>query len=486
MRYISTRNKSHFVEAPEAILRGIAPDGGLYVPEKLPKMKPLEELLELDYVHLAAYILNLYFEELGEDNLLDMAKAAYIDSFDAGPVELKICADIAFLELFHGRTQAFKDMALSILPHLLVASSEYVGDDRTSLILVATSGDTGKAALEGFADVEGTEVVVYYPKDGVSHVQYLQMATQRGNNVNAYGLIGNFDDAQRGVKELFLDQGLRDKLDAPGYRFSSANSINIGRLIPQIVYYVYSYLELVREGQIELNDQINIAVPTGNFGNILAAYYAKEMGLPIDRLILASNENNILVDFFQTGEYDANRELELTSSPSMDILVSSNLERFLYHISGGNNEKVRQVMERLATDSLYTWEDLESDIYPAYATEDDISQMIRQVKQDYNYLIDPHTAVGYKACMDYQNETGDDKIIVLASTASPFKFPKKVLESIDIKMPDDELDALELISENEGIPIPRELKELRDLDILHGQPLEITDMKKKLEDTYVK
>lgn len=484
MKFHSTRNKGEIVSAPEAIIKGIAPDGGLYVPEYFPKLKALDELIDLDYIELAGYILNLYFDELGKDELLEMAKAAYTDNFPNGQVGLKTYENITFLELFLGKTQAFKDMALSILPHLLVASSEYMKDERTSLILVATSGDTGKAALEGFKDVKGTEVVVYFPKDGVSKVQYLQMATQRGENVNAYGLVGNFDDAQRGVKKLFLDKQLIKELDENGFRFSSANSINIGRLIPQIVYYIYSYLKLVKEEKIKLGQEVNIAVPTGNFGNILAAFYAKEMGLPVDRLILASNENNILVDFFETGEYDSNRKLELTSSPSMDILVSSNLERFLYHKSGGDTEKVKDVMDRLADKGIYTWQGLESEIYPAFANEKEISKAIKEVKEKYNYLIDPHTAVGYKACVDYIKETNDDKMIILASTASPFKFPKKVLEALEIKMPEDELDALEIISENENIPIPKELKELRDLKILHSQALEINNMKKELEDNY--
>lgn len=489
MKYNSTRNKNEIVSASEAIIRGIAVDGGLYVPESIPKLAELDELMDKDYTQLAAYVLGLYFDDLGEEALKKAARNAYDDKFPNEVAPIKTLDGISFIELFHGRTLAFKDMALSILPHLLKASLDKSGEDKKIIILVATSGDTGKAALEGFNEVEGINVIVYFPDGGVSEVQRLQMLTHAGSNTDVVAIYGNFDDAQTGVKKIFTDGEFKEEILERGYEFSSANSINIGRLVPQIIYYINSYLRLVQRGIIVKGSSINVTVPTGNFGNLLAAYYAKEMGLPIDKLIVASNDNNVLTDFFETGEYLSDRELLLTSSPSMDILVSSNLERFLYHISNGDTEKIAASMDSLVQNKSYKWDGFSDFIHAGYANEEDISNAIASIYKEYGYTMDPHTAVAYYVANEYIKSTGDDRHMLIASTASPFKFPAKVLESLGEEIPSDEFESLELLASKTGLKLQESLVELRTLPVVHKRKckpsqmrdsiLEITEEKSK-------
>ncbi|WP_425538490.1 threonine synthase [Microaceticoccus formicicus] len=491
MRYNSTRNKNLSVSAAEAIVRGISPDGGLYIPEEFPKLMDLKDLMNMSYRELASYVLGLYFEELGLGKLKESAGAAYDGKFPTEVTPLKTIGDMTFIELYHGRTLAFKDMALSVLPHLLKASLEKLGNENRILILVATSGDTGKAALEGFNEVDGIDVMVYYPKDGVSEVQRLQMVTHAGSNTHVIAIDGNFDDAQSGVKDIFTDEDFKNKIMELGFNFSSANSINIGRLIPQIVYYINAYLRLVEKGIINNDSKINVAVPTGNFGNVLAAYYAKQMGLPINKLIVASNDNKVLTDFFETGEYDKERELLLTSSPSMDILISSNLERLLYHITDGDYKKVSEAMKKLNQNKKYLWDEFgEGEFFAAFASEEDVSNSIREV-YDGDYTIDPHTAVAYFAARRYIETTGDKTHMLVASTASPFKFPAKVLSSIGEDVPDLEFDSLRLLSEKMKVEIPDSLKELPYLEIKHKDVYKPDEMRQSIleiiqEKKYVK
>ncbi|MDO5718131.1 MAG: threonine synthase, partial [Tissierellia bacterium] len=448
-----------------------------FIPEEFPKLGDIDNLMNLSYDELSSYILNLYFDELGEDILREASKKAYDDKFPEEVVPVKMADKAAFLELYHGKTLAFKDMALSILPHLLKASLKLKKDDRKVLILVATSGDTGKAALEGFKDIEDLSIAVYFPDGGVSEVQKLQMITQRGDNTYVAAIEGNFDDAQRGVKEIFTDENYKSELEKKSYILSSANSINIGRLIPQVVYYVYGYINLIKNGSIEKSDSINIAVPTGNFGNVLAAYYAKRMGLPVNKLIIASNDNRVLTDFFDTGKYDSDRELYLTSSPSMDILVSSNLERFLYHISDSNEEKIKDAMKKLNRDKLFEWDLFSDEEFAASASEEDISKSIKKVYEDFDYIIDPHTATAYHAYEKYLEKEKDDKFTLIASTASPFKFSNKVLESLDMEVPDDEFMSLELLSKKMKAEIPLSLRELKSMPIRHKDIIKPSEMR---------
>lgn len=482
MKFVSTRDKNSVVSGPEAIIQGISPEGGLFVPTSFPKLKDLRDLIDLDYRDLAAYILNLYFDELGEDRLKEIGKAAYDSKFPEEVVPMTK-TDGVFLELFHGKTHAFKDMALSILPYLLKASLETLGKENEVLILVATSGDTGKAALEGFKDVEGVSAAVFYPEGGVSEIQRLQMATQEGSNVDVYSIIGNFDDAQTGVKKAFTDEAFNKELLDLGYELSSANSINVGRLVPQIVYYVNGYLRLVEAGDIQEGEEINVCVPTGNFGNILAAYYAKRMGLPVKKLIIASNDNNVLTDFFNSGEYNSDREFFLTSSPSMDIIISSNLERFLYHLSGDNTEKVVDAMKGLDQNKAYKWEDFEEGlVYAGFADEDEISQAIKDSYEEYKYVIDPHTAAAYAVYKEYVEFSGDGAKTLIASTASPYKFPGKVLSSVGAEVSDDEFQRLEDLSVIMGVDIPANLKGLKEAEILHDTVIKPEDMQATIKE----
>ena len=463
--YHSTRNKDITATASEAILNGIAPDGGLYVPDEIPKLKvSFEALARMDYAHVAYEVMKLFFTDFTEEELMACIKGAYnTDKFDTEEITKLVEADGAYyLELFHGRTIAFKDMALSILPYLMTTSAKKCGAKEEIVILTATSGDTGKAALAGFADVPGTSIVVFYPKHGVSRVQEKQMVTQKGKNVNVIGIEGNFDDAQSAVKAIFTDKKLAEKMKAKGYRFSSANSINIGRLIPQVAYYVYAFSRLYPK-------QINFVVPTGNFGNILAAYYAYKMGVPVNKLICASNRNKVLTDFFETGVYDKNREFYLTSSPSMDILISSNLERLIYEIAG---DKTAAFMKDLKEKGKYKLtKEMKEKLglfVGGYAEDAEMSQAIADLYKKEGYIIDTHTAVAAAVYNKYKAETGDDTCTVIASTASPYKFSRAVLNSISPEY--DKKDDFELFDELHklsGVEIPEAIRDIISAPVLH-------------------
>ncbi|HZH94036.1 MAG TPA: threonine synthase, partial [Tissierellaceae bacterium] len=470
MRYYSTRNKDNVVSSMEAIIKGIAEDGGLFVPEAFPALPKLEDIRNLTYKELAKLILGLYFDDYPEEDLEEAVNGAYGDKFgNREPVRLVDKGGVNFLELFHGPTLAFKDMALTILPYLMRSALLSKGVEEEVVVLAATSGDTGKAALEGFRDVPGVNVVVFYPEGGVSQLQRLQMITQKGENTHVLAIEGNFDDAQKGVKDIFGDLDYNKELKEEGYVLSSANSINIGRLIPQVVYYVYAYLDLLRKGRIEVGQEVNIVVPTGNFGNILAAYYAKMMGLPVDRLICSSNDNKVLTDFFETGTYDRRRDLLLTSSPSMDILVSSNLERFLFHISGNDHQAVREMMEDLSREGYFKWSDFSrEEIYGEFADEDEVSSAIRDLYESEGYVMDPHTAVAYRVYKKYLKETGDSKPAIIASTASPFKFPEKVISSMGEEVPQDLFTGIGIVAKSMDVEIPSQVSELESLPVLHG------------------
>jgi len=487
--YNSTRNKDLKATASQAILKGLAEDGGLFVPDQIPALdKSIEELSEMDYKELAFYVLGKFLTDFTEDELKNCIEMAYDSKFDTEEIAPLVSADHAYyLELFHGSTIAFKDMALSILPHLLTTSAKKNNVNNDIVILTATSGDTGKAALAGFADVEGTKIIVFYPKNGVSPVQELQMVTQKGDNTFVVGINGNFDQAQTGVKMMFNDKELEKELSEAGYQFSSANSINIGRLVPQVVYYVYAYAQLFAHGEIQKDELVNIVVPTGNFGNILAAFYAKNMGLPIGKLICASNENKVLFDFFESGCYDKNREFKLTSSPSMDILISSNLERLIYFVAGNNADKTKELMTALSSNGSYTiTEDMKAllkDFYANYASEADTSAEIKRVYDDCGYVLDTHTAVASAVYGKYVEETKDEAKAVIASTASPFKFARSVMNSIDSKY--DSLTDFELVDELSkiaNVTIPNAIEEIRNANILHKTVCEVEDMPKTVCD----
>ena len=472
--YRSTRSADVKVTASQAILKGLAADGGLYVPESIPALDvSLEELAGMDYREVAYEVMKLFITDFTEEELKNCINKAYDSKFDTDEIAPLVNADGAyFLELFHGATIAFKDMALSILPHLLTTSARKNNIKNDIVILTATSGDTGKAALAGFADVKGTKIIVFYPKHGVSPIQEKQMVTQKGNNTYVVGIEGNFDDAQTGVKTMFGDSELAKELDANGFQFSSANSINIGRLVPQVVYYVYAYTRLLANNEIKNGDRINVVVPTGNFGNILAAYYAKNMGLPIAKLICASNENKVLFDFFKTGTYDRNREFVLTSSPSMDILISSNLERLIYRIAGNNAAKNAELMASLKTEGKYKiTDDMKAqlaDFYGNYATEAEDAATIKKIYEDCGYVIDTHTSVAATVYDKYRKETGDTTKTVIASTASPYKFTRSVMNAIDSKY--DSMGDFELVDELSkisNVKVPNAIEEIRTAPVLH-------------------
>ena len=475
LMYNSTRNNQEKVKASEAILRGLATDGGLYVPEYIPHLdKTIEEFVNMSYKETAYEVMKLFFVDFTKEELMNCIDKAYDDKFDVKDIAQVVRADGQYyLELFHGKTIAFKDMALSILPHLLITSAKKNNVKNDIVILTATSGDTGKAALEGFADVDDTEIIVFYPKNGVSPIQEKQMVTQKGKNTHVVGIKGNFDDAQNGVKEMFNDKKLAKELEKNGYQFSSANSINIGRLVPQIVYYVYAYAVLVGAGEIKDGEVINVVVPTGNFGNILAAYYAKRMGLPIAKLICASNENKVLFDFFNNGTYDKNREFILTKSPSMDILISSNLERMIYAISGNDDAKTKELMEELKVTGKYTIDksmrERLQDFVGKYANEEQTSETIKKVYDNSEYLIDTHTAVAAFANYEYKKDTEDENVSLVVSTASPYKFTRSVMDSLNPeydKMSDFELvDEMKKVSE---VEIPDAIESIRTAKVLHN------------------
>ena len=467
--YNSTRSNGTPVKASEAILKGLSDDGGLFVPDRIPALdKSLKELSGLTYKEVAYEVMKLFLTDFTEEELKQCINNAYDSKFDTEVIAPLVEAEGAYyLELFHGATIAFKDMALSILPHLLITSAKKNQVKNEIVILTATSGDTGKAALAGFAGVKGTKIIVFYPKHGVSPIQEKQMVTQKGDNTCVIGITGNFDDAQTGVKKLFGDKELAAEMDKAGYQFSSANSINIGRLVPQIVYYVYAYAQLLKEGRIADKEAINVVVPTGNFGNILAAFYAKNMGLPIKKLICASNDNKVLYDFFETGVYDRNREFVLTTSPSMDILISSNLERLIYRIAGNDAEKNAALMAALSGQGKYeiTAEMKEklADFYGNYATEKETAATIKELYEETGYVIDTHTAVAATVYNKYKAQTKDEAKTVIASTASPFKFSASVLDALGKKPADgtDEYDMVELLHEVSSMEIPQSLAALK-------------------------
>ena len=482
--YRSTRSNSVPVTASQAILKGLSDDGGLFVPDHIPTLdKSLKELAGMTYQQVAYEVMKLFLTDFTEEELKNCINSAYDSKFDTEKIAPLVKADDAYyLELFHGSTIAFKDMALSILPHLMITSARKNNIKNEIVILTATSGDTGKAALAGFADVKGTRIIVFYPKNGVSPIQEKQMVTQKGANTFVVGIHGNFDDAQTGVKKIFSDKELAKEMDEKGFQFSSANSINIGRLVPQICYYVYAYAQLCKDGKITEGEKINVVVPTGNFGNILAAFYAKNMGLPIDKLICASNDNKVLYDFFRTGTYDRNREFVLTTSPSMDILISSNLERLIYRIAGNDADKNRELMSALTGNGKYEiTEEMKAqlaDFYGNFASEAETAAEIRRLYEKCGYVIDTHTAVASAVYGKYVAETGDHKTTVIASTASPFKFTRSVMDAIDTKY--DVMSDFELVDELSKIAkvkVPGAIEEIRTAPILHDTQCDVDKMK---------
>ncbi len=483
--YKSTRDSSLHITASQAILQGLSRDGGLFVPDHIPALdKTVKELSEMEYNDVAYEVMKLFFTDYSESDLRACIESAYTkEHFDSKPiVPLAEVDNIFYIELFHGPTIAFKDMALQILPYLMTTAARMNDEKDEIVILTATSGDTGKAALAGFADVKGTRIMVFYPKKGVSSVQEKQMVTQKGANTCVIGIHGNFDDAQTGVKKLFGDRELEKEMNSKQLRFSSANSINIGRLVPQIVYYVYTYVHLVAEGRIRDGEKINVTVPTGNFGNILAAYYAKNMGIPIAKLICASNENKVLFDFFSTGIYDRNRPFILTRSPSMDILISSNLERLIYMTAGNDSEKCRELMEQLSKDGKYEitkeMSGRLSDFCGGYASEEECTDMIRDMYSECGYIIDTHTAVAASVYRKYRKENADDTVTVIASTASPYKFAGSVMCAID---PDNkklnDIQMIDKLSEKSGTKIPKAIKELISAPVIHRGECDSSEMK---------
>ena len=484
--YKSTRSNDVKVTASQAILKGLAEDGGLFVPESIPALEAdMDTLAGMSYQETAYEVMKQFLTDFTEEELKNCIAKAYDEKFDTKEIAPLVKKDEAYyLELFHGKTIAFKDMALSILPHLLTTSAKKNQVKNEIVILTATSGDTGKAALAGFADVPGTKIIVFYPKNGVSPIQEKQMVTQKGANTFVVGIHGNFDDAQTGVKKMFGDKELAAQMDAAGYQFSSANSINIGRLVPQVVYYVYAYAKMYANGEVAKDEKINVVVPTGNFGNILAAYYAKNMGVPIDKLICASNDNKVLYDFFRTGTYDRNREFILTTSPSMDILISSNLERLIYKIAGADPAKDVTLMQNLATEGKYEITDEMKaqlkDFYGNYASEKETAEEIAEVYKKTGYIMDTHTAVASKVYRKYVAETGDQTKTVIASTASPYKFTRSVMDAIDADkykgMGDFEL--VDALCELSGVKVPQAIEEIRTAPVLHKNVVETEDMPK--------
>lgn len=494
MLYESTRGGMKSVSSAEAIKMGIAPDGGLFVPETGVKLslEQIGKLTDMTYQERAAAILAFYLYDYTAEEIQECVYSAYTERKfgcrEIAPV-YRLNDHVFILELWHGPTCAFKDMALQILPHLLVKAVRKTGEKNEIVILVATSGDTGKAALEGFKDVEGTRIIVFFPHNGVSEVQKLQMITQEGNNVHSIAVEGNFDDAQNGVKKIFADSALNEKMLASGFKFSSANSINWGRLVPQIVYYFSAYCDMVKYGEISLGEAVNIVVPTGNFGNILAAYYALGMGLPVNKLICASNENNVLTDFINTGVYDRRREFKKTISPSMDILISSNLERLLFEITGHDSEKVCNWMDRLKNEGVYEVDgEVKKKIsrlfWSGYTDEQETLKTIECIYRDFNYVVDTHTAVGIDVYDKYVISTGDMTKTIIASTASPFKFNESVVKAIfgeDITKGKSELDLLKTLSEECAIPVPKGLKGLDRKKIRHDTVCSRSKMKEEVE-----
>ena len=488
MKYTSTRDNSVHISASEAILQGLANEGGLFVPETIPVLDvTLAQMTQMDYREVAYEVMKGFLDDFTDEELKGCINAAYDEKFDTPEIAPLTKVDDAYiLELWHGKTIAFKDMALSILPHLLTTSAKKNNVKDEIVILTATSGDTGKAALAGFADVPGTSIIVFYPKDGVSSIQERQMLTQEGDNTHVIGIRGNFDDAQTGVKNIFNDKELKQRMLDKGFRFSSANSINIGRLVPQIVYYFYAYTRLLKDGIITDGEKINFDVPTGNFGNILAAYYAKQMGLPVNRLICASNENKVLFDFFETGRYDRNREFILTSSPSMDILISSNLERLIYEVTGKSAEKTLDLMTKLKEGGVYeiTPEEKEklSAFCGGFATQEEDKDTIKRVFDETGYVLDTHTGVAYHVYEKYRESTGDETVTVIDSTASPYKFARSVMEAIGEKTEGvDDFELIDGLNKVSGMTVPKAVEELRGAAVRHNTVCGADEMKRQVE-----
>lgn len=474
MHYSSTRDNSIKISSSQAIKTGLSKDGGLFVPQNLPSLSQneIESLVDMSYNDRAVFVLSKFLTDFDLFEIKECVDLAYnkekFETDNIAPV-YKLNNNTYFLELWHGPTCAFKDMALQILPHLLTKSMQKCGSDKECVILVATSGDTGKAALEGFKDVNKTRIFVFYPERGVSEIQKLQMITQEGNNVGVAAVVGNFDDAQTGVKKIFTNKDYSDHLALNGFELSSANSINWGRLVPQIVYYFSAYADLVKSGEISFGDKINFTVPTGNFGNILAAYYAKKMGLPVNKLICASNENNVLTEFINTGVYDKNRDFHTTISPSMDILVSSNLERLLYDLTDCDDAKINEYMNALASDGKYIvsgdlLDKIKSTFYANFCDDDAAMKTIKDTNDEYCYVMDTHTAVGKCVYDKYVSETGDNTKTVIASTASPFKFNQSVLialEGLPSVAGKNEFELLDILAQKSNMRIPKSLSELK-------------------------
>lgn len=488
IKYISTRDKNKKVTASQAILKGLSDEGGLFIPEKLPEIAlDFKALSTMTYQEVAHIVLKAFLTDFSEEELRYCINSAYDKKFaNENIAPLVKHGNRYFLELFHGQTLAFKDMALSILPYLLTTAAAKNKMDKDIVILTATSGDTGKAAMAGFADVPRTKIIVFYPKNGVSNFQEKQMLTQKGDNTYVVSINGNFDDAQRNVKKMFNDLTLKNKLASHDMAFSSANSINVGRLVPQIVYYVYAYAQLVAAKEIAIGEEINFSVPTGNFGNILAAYYAKEIGVPISQLICASNKNNVLTDFFKEGFYDKNRPFFVTNSPSMDILISSNLERLVYYLTGNSSKVTVELMTALEEKGKY---ELSSDMkeklgefYADYAEEEEVSAAIKQVYEDSSYVIDPHTAVAAKAADTYHAATEDTLKTVIVSTASPFKFPEAVVQAIaPEKLTTVEDDLVDNLAELAHSTVPQSVLDVRQAPILHQTSIKTEEMQRTVE-----
>ena len=487
--YHSTRNSEETATASEAILKGLTSDGGLFVPDSIPKLNvSLEDLTQMSYQEIAYAVMKEFLTDFTEEELKTCINNAYDSKFDTEEIAVTKKVDGAYyLELFHGATIAFKDMALSILPHLLVTSARKNNVKNEIVILTATSGDTGKAALAGFADVPGTKIIVFYPKSGVSPIQEKQMVTQKGDNTYVIGIKGNFDDAQTGVKKMFSNKELAKVMNDNGFQFSSANSINIGRLVPQVVYYVKAYADLLKQGALKAGEPMNVVVPTGNFGNILASYYAKQMGIPIGKFVCASNKNKVLFDFFETGKYDRNREFYVTTSPSMDILISSNLERMIYRIAGNDAKQCAKFMAALTKDGEYVITDAMkaelSEFFGAFGSEEETAVKIKEVYDKEGYVMDTHTAVAAVAYDKYRAATGDDKTpTVIASTASPYKFTRSVMDAIDPAY--DAEDDFELVDELNKVSktaIPKAIEEIRTAPVLHDTVCETAAMEDEVK-----
>ena len=487
--YKSTRGKGETVTASMAILKGLSEDGGLFVPTEIPKLDvPAEKLAQMTYQETAYEVMSRFLTDFTEEELKNCIANAYDEKFDTSEIAPLHEADGAYyLELFHGATIAFKDMALSILPHLMTTAAKKNAVKNEIVILTATSGDTGKAALAGFADVPGTWMIVFYPKHGVSPIQEKQMVTQKGDNTYVIGIKGNFDDAQTGVKKMFSNKELAKVMNDNGFQFSSANSINIGRLVPQVVYYVKAYADLLKQGALKAGEPMNVVVPTGNFGNILASYYAKQMGIPIGKFVCASNKNKVLFDFFETGKYDRNREFYVTTSPSMDILISSNLERMIYRIAGNDAKQCAKFMAALTKDGEYVITDAMkaelSEFFGAFGSEEETAVKIKEVYDKEGYVMDTHTAVAAVAYDKYKAATGDDKTpTVIASTASPYKFTRSVMDAIDPAY--DAEDDFELVDELNKVSktaIPKAIEEIRTAPVLHDTVCETAGMEDEVK-----